>query len=84
MLPRLDELEKDLVLRRKRAETEGWLGEIDGIDKTLAFLHAKRTEAQRLLRRQTVDLGLPAIHIPSPGAFQSPGDHVSLQATAVR
>jgi hypothetical protein len=30
MLPRLDELEEDLVARRTRAEQEGWLGEIAG------------------------------------------------------
>jgi hypothetical protein len=59
MLSRLDELEKDLVLRRQRAEDEGWLGEVDGIDKTLTFLHAKRDEAQRALRRPVVTLGLP-------------------------
>lgn len=48
LLHRLDELEKDLVLRRKRAENEGWLGEIDGIDKTLTFLRGKRIEAERI------------------------------------
>jgi hypothetical protein len=32
MLPRLDDLETDLIERRKRAAAEGWLGEIEGID----------------------------------------------------
>lgn len=48
---RLDELEKDLLLRRHRAHAESWLGEIDGIDQTLAFLRGKRAEALRLMRR---------------------------------
>jgi hypothetical protein len=34
MLPRLAEIEKDLILRRRRAEEEQWLGEIEGIDMT--------------------------------------------------
>ncbi|GAA3618151.1 hypothetical protein GCM10022419_124610 [Nonomuraea rosea] len=58
MLPRLDELETDLTARRSRAEHEGWLGEIEGIDLTLTFLRQKREQAQRH-RRTTVALGLP-------------------------
>lgn len=34
MLPRLDEIEADLLARQARAEAEGWLGEIEGIDLT--------------------------------------------------
>jgi len=51
MVARLDELEEDLQVRRKRAAAEHWLGEIDGIDLTLTFLRAKRDEALRLSRR---------------------------------
>jgi hypothetical protein len=32
MLDRLGEIETDLHARRQRAEKEGWLGEIEGID----------------------------------------------------
>ncbi|MFJ5829579.1 recombinase [Streptomyces sp. NPDC093089] len=64
MLSRLEELEKDLILRRKRAELEGWLGEIDGIDKTLTFLRAKRIEAERIKQRTAVHLGLPHARRP--------------------
>ncbi|MEU9519711.1 site-specific integrase [Streptomyces sp. NPDC048224] len=64
MLSRLEELEKDLILRRKRAELEGWLGEIDGIDKTLTFLRAKRIEAERIKQRTAVHLGLPHVRRP--------------------
>ena len=59
MLPRLADLEKDLLLRRKRAEEEQWLGEIEGIDLTLTFLRTKQADAARLRRRPPVDLGLP-------------------------
>jgi hypothetical protein len=38
MLPRLDELESDLTDRRNRAAAEAWLGEIEGIDRTLQCL----------------------------------------------
>ncbi|GAA3311466.1 hypothetical protein [Streptomyces cinereospinus] len=38
LLPRLAEIEKDFLLRRKRAQEEHWLGEVEGIDSTLTFL----------------------------------------------
>ncbi|WP_234388100.1 MULTISPECIES: hypothetical protein [Streptomyces] len=38
MLPRLAELEEDLLARRKRAVAEDRRGEIDGLDLTLTFL----------------------------------------------
>ena len=57
MLPRLDELETDLLDRRSRAEQEGWLGEIDGLDLTLNLLRQKRDETRRMLRR-SADLGM--------------------------
>jgi hypothetical protein len=47
MLPRLSEIETDLHARRSRAEAEGWLGEIEGIDLTLEFLQDKRNQAER-------------------------------------
>jgi hypothetical protein len=49
MLPRLDELETDLLDRRTCAEQEGWLGEIDGLDLTLNLLRQKRDETRRML-----------------------------------
>ncbi|MGW9122750.1 recombinase [Streptomyces sp. NPDC055663] len=64
MLPRLAEIEKDLTLRRKRAEEEQWLGEIDGIDLTLTFVRTKQADAARLTRRTPVALGIPTV--PSP------------------
>jgi len=59
MLPRLDEIEADLLARQARAEAEGWLGEIEGIDLTLSFLRQKRDQTRRLARVAPVDLGMP-------------------------
>lgn len=58
MIRRLDEIETDLVKRRERAEIEGWIGEIEGVDLTLTFLRSKRIGAVRLSRR-IVSLGRP-------------------------
>jgi site-specific recombinase XerD len=62
MLPRLDELEADLLARRQRAITEDWRGEVEGIELTLTFLRAKRNQAQRSMSMAvgSVDLGIPA------------------------
>ncbi|EEP73102.1 hypothetical protein MCAG_03429 [Micromonospora sp. ATCC 39149] len=61
MLGRLAELEEDLHARRTRAEAEGWLGEIEGIDLTLRYLTDKQQQAVRLsqVSGPTV-LGIPA------------------------
>ncbi|MFI1401077.1 hypothetical protein [Streptomyces sp. NPDC020681] len=63
MLTRLAELEQDLLQRRQRAESEGRLGEIDGINITLTFLRTKQADAARMARRP-VDLGLPRPRTP--------------------
>jgi hypothetical protein len=60
-LPRLDEIEDDLLVRRGRAEHEGWVGEVEGIDLTLTFLRQKREQTQRLARIAPVDLGIPSV-----------------------
>jgi hypothetical protein len=64
MLGRLDEIETDLLVRRKRAEAEGWHGEIEGLDLTLSFLRAKRAHTQRFTRK--THLGLPALRPQRP------------------
>ncbi|WP_309484560.1 tyrosine-type recombinase/integrase [Streptomyces himalayensis] len=65
MLPRLDELEADLLARRQRAIDEGWRGEVDGLDLTLRFLRSKRAQAHRAAATTSVDLGMPIR--PRPG-----------------
>ncbi|MGW5098167.1 recombinase [Streptomyces nodosus] len=57
----LDEIESDLLALRARAEQEGWLGEIEGIDLTLTFLRQKREESQRPARIAPVNLGMPGL-----------------------
>ena len=64
MLPRLDEIEEDLLERRGRAELEAWLGEIEGIDLTLTYLRQKREETKRLTRVAPFDLGTPVVAAP--------------------
>ncbi|WP_406290673.1 recombinase [Streptomyces sp. NBC_00209] len=64
MLPRLAEIERDLVLRRKRAEEEQWLGEIEGIDMTLTFARTKQADAARTAQRAPVALGIPTTRRP--------------------
>ncbi|MFI8489416.1 tyrosine-type recombinase/integrase [Streptomyces rubrogriseus] len=61
MITRLEEIEVDLLARRARAESEGWLGETEGIELTLTLLRQKHSEAMRLSGMpRTVDLGIPA------------------------
>ncbi|MGI5401296.1 recombinase [Streptomyces sp. CA-135486] len=59
MLPRLAEIEKDLILRRKRADQERWLGEMEGIDMALTFVRSKQADVARLTSRPPVALGFP-------------------------
>jgi Phage integrase family len=61
MLPRLDEIEDDLLARRNRADHQGWLGEVEGLDLTLTFLRQKREQTQRLTRIAPIDLGIPGL-----------------------
>jgi hypothetical protein len=63
MLPRLDELEEDLLARRRRAVEEGWKGEIEGLDLTLTFLRGKRAQTRHLAGIALpgpVTLGMPS------------------------
>lgn len=48
-----------MILRRKRAEEEQWLGEIEGIDMTLTFVRTKQADTARLAQRSPVALGIP-------------------------
>jgi hypothetical protein len=61
MLPRLDELEADLIARRQRAISEGWHGEVEGLELTLTFLRSKRDQARRASLMGTVSLGMPVM-----------------------
>jgi len=61
MLPRLDELEEDLIARRERAISEGWRGEVEGLELTLTFLRSKRDQTRRAAAMGTVSLGMPVV-----------------------
>lgn len=66
MLPRLDDIEGDLLDRRKRAAAEGWEGEIEGLDLTLTFLRSKREQTRRFQRSGPVALGFPVVPRQKP------------------
>lgn len=61
MIPRLDELEVDLLARRQRAITEDWPGEVEGLDLILSFLRSKREQARRAAAAGPIQLGMPAL-----------------------
>ncbi|MCW2861976.1 MAG: integrase family protein [Actinoallomurus sp.] len=64
MLPRLDEIEADLIARRDRAIAEGWKGEIEGLDLTLTFLRGKRAQTRHAIQMNgttPIDLGMPSV-----------------------
>ena len=61
MIERLDQIDADLILRRERAQAEGWFGELEGIDLTKRFLEEKRSEALRLSRTSLTSLGIPSV-----------------------
>ncbi|MER5398154.1 recombinase [Streptomyces sp. NPDC002599] len=65
-VPRLDELEEDLIARRQRAVQEDWRGEIEGLDLTLTFPRGKREQARRTARSGPVSLGLPVVPHQKP------------------
>lgn len=68
MISRLDELPADLITRRNHAQTQGWLGEIEGIDLTLRFLTDKHAETIRLAQfgsHTVTPIGMPTIGGPA-------------------
>ena len=67
MLDRLEEINTDLLARRAHAETQSWLGELEGLDLTLRFLADKRAETRRLtglITQTPTRLGMPTIGAP--------------------
>jgi hypothetical protein len=61
MLPRLDELEDDPVARRQHALTQGWKGDVEGVELTLTFLRSKRAQVHRSQQLPPVNLGIPSV-----------------------
>lgn len=60
--PRIAEIRDNLTARITEAESEGWLGEIEGLQISLAGANDKLAQIDRRRHaRQPVDLGLPAM-----------------------
>jgi len=58
---RLVEIRDNLIARITEAEQEGWLGEIEGLQVSLASAEEKLTQldAEQVRQRQVIDLGMP-------------------------
>jgi hypothetical protein len=62
--PRIAEIRDNLIARITEAEREGWTGEVEGLQISLAGAEDKLAQIDRRSRRgATVDLGLPAVRI---------------------
>lgn len=57
---RLVEIRDNLVARIAEAEREGWLGEVGGLQVSLAGAEDKLAQLDRRARHTTIDLGMPA------------------------
>jgi uncharacterized Zn finger protein len=58
---RLEEIRDNLTARIAEAQREGWLGEVEGLQVSLAGANDKPAQLDRRARNPTtVDLGLPA------------------------
>lgn len=66
--PRIAEIRDNLADRIAEAGREGWPGEIEGLQISLAGANDKLAQIDRRDSRQPVDLGFPAIPAPrQPG-----------------
>lgn len=64
--PRLVEVRDNLIARITEAEREGWLGEVEGLQVSLAAAEDKLTQLDNRTRGATsVDLPTPAVHPPT-------------------
>lgn len=64
---RLVEIRDNLLARITEAEREGWLGEVEGLQFSLAGAEGKLAQLDRRpSSRGVVDLGIPTITSPGP------------------
>jgi hypothetical protein len=64
---RLAEIRDNLTARIAEAEQKGWLGEVEGLQVSLAGATEKLAQIDsRTPRPDTADLGMPAV--PGPGS----------------
>jgi hypothetical protein len=67
------EIRDNLLARIAEAQREGWLGEVEGLQVSLAGANDKLTQLDRRIRNTiTVDLGIPAVASITP-ADEQPG-----------
>jgi len=59
--PRLLEIRDNLTARIAEAEREGWLGEIEGLQVSLAAAEDKLSQIDKRSPETTVDLGTPTL-----------------------
>jgi hypothetical protein len=65
---RLEEIRDNLITRIAEAEREGWLGEVEGLQVSLAGANDKLAQLDRRARSRTVvDLGIPTVAATQPG-----------------
>jgi hypothetical protein len=62
--PRIADIRHNLIARISEAEREGWLGEIEGLQISLAGANDKLAQIDRRTSRQPVNLGIPATPHP--------------------
>ena len=63
--PRIAEIRDNLIARIAEAEREGWLGEIEGLQVSLAGAEDKLTQIDRRHHYHQVHLDVPAIGPPA-------------------
>ncbi|MFF8431118.1 hypothetical protein ACF07Y_39480 [Streptomyces sp. NPDC016566] len=56
---RLEEIRDNLLARIAEAEREGWLGEVEGLQVSLAGAQQKLAQVDQFAARTTVNLGMP-------------------------
>ncbi len=62
--PRIVEIRENLIARIAEAEREGWFGEVEGLQVSLAGANDKLAHLDRRARTHTVDLGIPTVGVP--------------------
>jgi hypothetical protein len=73
--PRITEIRDNLIARITEAEREGWLGEVEGLQVSLAGAEDKLAQIDRRTLNGTTHLGIPAGPKPPTGPTprQGPG-----------
>jgi hypothetical protein len=70
--PRIAEIRDNLVARIAEAEREGWLGEVEGLQVSLAGADDKLAQIDRRPPAAPVDIGMPAFARTAEGAAPGP------------